>query len=82
MILKGSFPMSMGWKEGNSGDTNLTDISLLDIENLDLVSPMLLTFVKLIDLERIGLWTRVFDLGGKDSGSMSKIGTGIYLCTK
>lgn len=47
MVLNESFPVSMGWKEG-SGCDNRPDIDMspLDTKHLDLISPMLLAFVK------------------------------------
>lgn len=53
-----------------------TDLSLLDIENLDSVKPILLFSVKSIELEKAGLWTRMFEpSAGEDSGSVSKTGS-------
>lgn len=84
MVRKESFPQTMGWKKGSVGDNKPdTDISQLDIENLDGIKPILLSSVKSIELEKAGLWTRVSNLSvGEDSCSVSKTGIGIELYIK
>lgn len=46
----------MEWKEGSSSDLKSNaKIASLDLERLELVKPILLTFVKSTQLEKIGL---------------------------
>lgn len=74
----------MEWKEGSSSDLKLdAEITSLDLERLELVRPILLTSVKLTQLEEASLWVRLSEpLQGEDSGSVSRTGEGILLCLK
>lgn len=56
---KGNFPEGKKWKKGSGRDLKLdSDISQLDLENLELVKPIFLSMVKSVHLEQASLWTR------------------------
>lgn len=69
----------MGWNERSSSDLKPdTKIGSLDLERLELVKLILLTTVKLTQLEEVGLWVMPPEpLQRKDSGSLSRAGEGI-----
>lgn len=83
-MKKWNYPREMKWREGSGRDLKPdSDVSPLNLENLEVVKSILLTTLKSAKLEQAELWFKLSEpMRGDNSGLISRVGTGIYLCVE